>query len=732
MNETIADTTDTAESAAVADTVDTDAVTLDNSRLVGAIGLSLAALLAACGGGTNEGPPKPALDLFDFTKSTDQPDLLTPHNTTRQTAGPNMRAKAAAVPTASQFMDWAEATYPNHFPPHQKDVTYSGSDPGYAGLSYRFYPQTNNYLLVWNGLCFVMGALSNGNLAQVGTLSSFAEAVGLAPPAGGASSDFEAARFLQHASFSSLETDIAAVRQKGYEVWLNEQMALPLGQTGREWLIAHGYAEITVSEFFFNSVTAQHMIWYQFITSPDAVRKRWSLALSEIFVIAMDGIMNLNWQNFVVADYWDTLNRNAFGNFRNLLEEITLNPAMGTFLNTLDNQKEDLRSGRLPDENYAREVMQLFTIGLNLLNIDGTPKLGVSGQPQDSYQQADVSNLARVFTGYTIYKNAAGVFSSPKPPFARVENLGYLGQAMAFDASRHSNLEVNFLGINIPAGTPGPAALKIALDGLFDHPNVGPFFARQMIQRLVTGNPNPTYVARVARAFNNNGDGVRGDMKSVLKAILLDPDAIGIGGLTDPTFGKLREPMLRIAQWGRTFKVNSIQGTWKFTIYKGDPRNYLGQQPLNPGSVFNFFRPGYVPPSTAMAAIGATAPEFQIVNDTSVASYVNFLGTILWNGLWVRAPELNYFPEKDTPTDGNDIVPDYSAELALVLDDSTLVRRLNLLLCAGQLSAETQALIVNALAIDRVAPSTGSDGKRAHVMRALLFVMSSAEYLIQK
>ena len=705
----------------------------DSLRLVGALGLGLAAMLAACGGGES-GQPAPALGLFDFTKTTDQPDLLPQRDTPTQSAVQRERAKAVGVPTASQFMDWAETTYPNFFPPHQKDVAYSGSDPGYAGLSHRFYAQTNNYLVVWNGLCFVMGSLSNGNLAQIGTLSSFAEAVGLAPPAGGASSDFEAARFLQHAQFSSLESEIAAVRQKGFELWLNEQMALPLGQTGREWQLSRGYAEINVQEYFFGTMAAEFMVWYQIFNSPDAVRKRFALALSEMFVVAMDGVSMLNWQSFAVADYWDALNRNAFGNFRTLLEDITLNPAMGTFLNTLDNQKEDAATGRLPDENYAREVMQLFTIGLHQLNIDGTPKLGANGQPLETYQQSDVTNLARVFTGYTLDRQKAGVFNSPRPPGFSIPNLVYLTQAMQLNTNRHSFLEVNFLGINIAAGTPGPQALTMALDGLFNHPNVGPFFGRQMIQRLVTSNPSPAYIARVARAFNNNGAGVRGDMKAVLKAILLDQEAIGPAGLTDPTFGKLREPMLRVAQWGRTFKIKSLKGTWKFSIWKGDPRSYIGQQPLNPGSVFNFFRPGYVPPSTAMATIGATAPEFQIVNDSSVAAYINFLNNILWNGMWVTAPELPYFPKdtNSTPTDGPDIVPDYTTELGLVLDDAALVNRLNLLLCAGQLSTETVNAIVSALAIDKVTPGWSEGGKRAHVVRALLFVFTAAEYIVQK
>ena len=256
-----------------------------------------------------------------------------------------------------------------------------------------------------------------------------------------------------------------------------------------------------------------------------------------------------------------------------------------------------------------------------------------------------------------------------------------------------------------------------------------------MIQRLVTSNPDPAYVARVASIFNNNGAGVRGDLKAVLRAILLDDAARGAAGLASRGFGKLREPMLRIANWGRAFKVQSRAGTWKFQLGNWNPETDLQQYPLSPPSVFNFYRPGYVPPSTEMATQGATAPEFQLVSESSTSAYLNFLRDMLFNGFWVENPAEAGFPEVFTgydPNVPNDIVPDYSAEFALLGDTPALVRRLNLLLAAGQLSQATQDFIVNALGTDRITANADVGFKRAHVARAIMFVMASAEYLIKK
>jgi uncharacterized protein (DUF1800 family) len=543
-------------------------------------------------------------------------------------------------------------------------------------------------------------------------------------------SDYAAARFLQHAQFSSSEADIAAVKSLGASAWLDAQMSTPSSTGGWDWLTARGYSAIDSNKFYEMDYHANYMAWYQIMASPDGVRRRMALALSEFFVVGISGVSTLNWPQFAMAHYWDILCNNAFGNYRQLLEEVTLSIAMGEFLNTLGNQKEDAATGRLPDENYAREVMQLFTIGLQQLNVDGTV-VKVNGAPVDTFTQSDVSNLARVFTGYQA-DESEGFFDSVVAPSYRVRKVGYTRRPMVLNANRHSMLEARFLGAVVPAGTDGAAALKIALDTLFQHPNVGPFFGRQMIQRLVCSNPSPAYVGRVAAVFNNNGKGVRGDLAAVFKAILTDTEATDVAGLSNNSFGKLREPMVRIAQWARTFKVKSVKGTWKIGNPNYSAVNALGQSPLQAPSVFNFFRPGYVPPNTALAALQYTAPEFQLVNESTTASYINYLEDNLINGMWVRAPELITSPENPTTTDGHDIVPDYSAEIALVGNPQALFARLNLLLCAGQLSDASLKDMISVFAYEPTTSNSDDYSKRAYVAKAIMFVMCCAEYLVQK
>jgi len=335
-----------------------------------------------------------------------------------------------------------------------------------------------------------------------------------------AKTDEEAARFLLQSQFSASEADIAAVRSKGYLPWLGEQVDRAPEQGGRDWILSKAA----------NTVNSDDMIWNQLMTAPDGLRKRMALVFSEIFVVSRNAIGS-SWPELMMAQYWDTLVAGVTANFRKLLEDVTLNPAMGYYLNTRGNQKENAQ-GRQPDENYAREVMQLMTIGLYQLDADGSVKTGGDGAPLDTYSLDDVTNLARVFTGYDLDIRASDVDSS-----------AWTARPMALTAARHSVLEARFLGASVPAGTEGKAALKIALDTLFNHPNVGPFIGKQLIQRLVTSNPSPAYVARVAAVFDDDGTGTRGNLKAVVRALLLDAEARTPGGAADD--GKLREPILR-------------------------------------------------------------------------------------------------------------------------------------------------------------------------------------------
>ncbi|RZL95509.1 MAG: DUF1800 domain-containing protein [Variovorax sp.] len=518
-----------------------------------------------------------------------------------------------------------------------------------------------------------------------------------------AKSDDEAARFLLQSQFSASAADIAAVRSKGYLPWLGEQADAAKSQTGWEWLASKPY----------NTVYTDNMIWNQLMTSPDGFRKRMALAFTEIFVVSANDIGS-NWPDYVMAQYWDMLVAGVTGNFRKLLEDVTLNPAMGYYLNTRGNQKENAQ-GRQPDENYAREVMQLMTLGLYQLNADGTVKKAADGTPLDSYTQDDVTNLARVFTGYDLDIATAERNAFPVPGQTyTIESNQWTQRPMKLTASNHSTLASNFLGASVPAGATGAASLKIALDTLFNHPNVGPFIGKQLIQRLITSNPSPAYVARVSAIFADNGAGVRGDMKSVFAAVLLDNEARSPEGLASPDFGRLREPMLRLVQWARSFGVTSAKGTWK-VANTSDAANSLGQSPLRSPSVFNFFRPGYVPPSTALAAEGKTAPEFQLVNETTVGGYLNYMQNVLVNGF-----------------DSKDVIASYTTEKGLVTDAAALVRWLNLTLAANQLSAATVNIITSALATPPVTAASTDAVKLNRIYAAVLLVMASPEYLIQK
>ncbi len=539
--------------------------------------------------------------------------------------------------------------------------------------------------------------------------------------------DADAARFLQASQFSSSSAEIAALRSGTYTDWLQKQFNPPptqIAETGWDWLQRRGYGAVDSNSYFFNDYPAQFMIWQQLLASPDAMRKRLALALSEFFVVSLQSA-EFTWRSHAFAGYWDLLADNAFGSFRKLLKDVTLNPAMGYFLNTKGNQKENPATGRVPDENYAREVMQLFTIGLYQLNLDGSVKLGSNGEKLETYTQADVSGLARVFTGYD-FDFSDGV-RHPVDNYT-IESWQFARKPMALTANRHSNLEARFLGATVPANTPGAAALDIAIDALFNHPNVGPFFSRQMIQRLVTSNPSQGYVARVAGVFNNNGSGVRGDLKAVWSAILLDDEARNPQATMDIGFGKLREPMVRFVQWGRSFGLRSAANSWKM-FDTSDAADSLGQSPLRAPSVFNFFRPGFVPPGTAMATLQATAPEFQLVNETTVGGYLNYMQRVIRDGIFCPEPTVpqaayvNYLP---------DVKATYSDEMALVNDASALVRHLSLVMCAGQLATTTQNTMVAALNATPISSSSTEQQKLNRVYAAVLMVMACSEYLVQK
>ena len=523
--------------------------------------------------------------------------------------------------------------------------------------------------------------------------------------------DAEAARFLLQAQFAVTDTDLATLKANGYSAWLTASYNQALGQTGVAWLDSRGHNSITSEQRYFWPQFGDFMIWNQLLAGPDQMRKRLALALSEFFVVSLSPIDGF-YPPYVIGAYWDVLTANVYGNFRTLLERITLNAGMGFFLNTKGNLKEDA-SGRQPDENYAREVMQLFTIGLLELNQDGTPRLDVNQQPIETYGQSDITNLARVFTGYDWdYLANGGTFTDVAWHDYDVPNTRFATNPMWFNPANHSNLAVTFLGTTIPANTPGPEALQIALDRLFNHANTGPFFARQMIQRLVTSNPSPAYVGRVAAAFANNGAGVRGDLKAVWTAILTDTEARSAPGVSDNLSGKLREPVVRFVQWARTVGTMSTNGDYQIYDLSGSDTS-LGQSALRSPSVFNFFRPGYVPPNTAIASAKKQAPEFQLVNETTAAGYINFMQGMTRNG---------YI----------DVKPTYAALLPIAHDVPAVLGWLNLRLTANQLSTETLTLVQAVMTAFNLTATSADSAKLDMLATACFLILCSPEYLVQK
>lgn len=532
---------------------------------------------------------------------------------------------------------------------------------------------------------------------------------------------YAASRLLQQATFGPTGAEVERVAAMTPEAWIAEQQALPYST---------GYAEYVQSQYAkgdaYRPQGAQYTpawigqrFWASAATSPDQLRRRVGYALHHIFM-ASQVDSNLHFEARAYGAYLDTLNKNAFGNFRQLLEEVVLSPVMGIYLSHMRNRKEDPAAGRTPDENCAREVMQLFTIGLHQLNVDGSLKLGSNGKPIETYTNDDVMAMAKVFTGWSwafpdnqLTENNF-LWASPDTSAARDQRIDTL--KMRAYPGQHSPAEKRlFAGtaqaVTIPANSSAETGMRMALDALFKHPNVGPFIGRLLIQRLVTSNPKPAYVARVATVFNNNGQGVRGDLAAVVRAVLLDEEA-----RQAPTagFGVLREPVLRVTHWMRAFGATSRSGDYMMAWDLED----LSQRVMFAPSVFGYFRPGYVPPNTQFSASGATAPEFQLVNESTTASWVNTVDALVGAGLgWTGSTT-------DVSTQLSALV-----DLATRGDGQGLLEHLNLLLFAGRMSPELRQDILDAVGGVGLATST-SQLNRARV--ALLLALASPEYLAQR
>lgn len=417
-----------------------------------------------------------------------------------------------------------------------------------------------------------------------------------------------AARLLMQASFGPRSmADIDAVERQGAAAWIDAQFSSPWS-THENYIDRVKLAGDEVGEQHPNEAIWQNLIW-----GDARLRARVALALSEIMVISN---IAPDQKNEALVSWMDMLYRNAFGSYRTLLEDVTLHPAMGYYLNMLANDKEDLATGRMPNENYAREVLQLFSIGLTELNADGTPKRDGAGKIVPTYDQSVVQGFAAAFTGW----NFAGNNVNDSHKFDHAEENWT--QPMRAWATRHSNGPKRLLNnIALPAGQTPEKDLADALDNIASHANVAPFMSKRLIQFLVTSNPSPAYVARVSAVWNNNGLGARGDLKAVVRAILLDSEARSFDA-NSATQGKVREPMVKFVHF-----VNAMQGRSKGSRnsiwWLDSPDDYLGQSPLLAPSVFNFFSPSFTK-AGAIAQAGLVVPEMQLVTDTQIVGSTNF------------------------------------------------------------------------------------------------------------
>ncbi len=540
----------------------------------------------------------------------------------------------------------------------------------------------------------------------------------------------DAARFLTQSTFGATDADIRHLGKIGYPAWFNEQFNAPptlhVPAVEQSILLSNPpcatgdtkcYAKLLMQDSNQQTYLYQSF-WQQALTGNDQLRQRVKYALTQQLVIsgadATVGNMSRG-----MANYYDVLGADAFTNFRQIMQDVTLNPMMGLFLSSLANDKGD--ANRDPDENFAREVMQLFTIGLYQLNPDGTQKLDPTGQPIPTYSNNDVMGLAKIFTGFSW--NVPGDLSDS----AWYNCCKYIGPGFGEDLlpmqsylNHHSILQKDFLGVSIPASAqPDPNGdLKFALDTIFNHPNLPPFVSKQLIQHLVTSNPSPAYVGRVSAVFSDNGFGVRGDMKAVLQAILMDDEARNtVAANSNVQSGKVRESLLRYTEWARAFTAQSRSGV--FNLGTVEDRIFaLGEMSLRSPTVFNWFAPGYVPPGTSIEKAGLVAPEMQMTDVSTVVGYLNYMQSAV----------------ASTASGGPDTYSNYTTELALATTPDILLDRINLLLMAGTMDANLRSQIlsaVNAIAIPTADQNAINAALLNRVRTAVYLTLASPSFSAQ-
>jgi uncharacterized protein (DUF1800 family) len=516
----------------------------------------------------------------------------------------------------------------------------------------------------------------------------------------------QSSRFLAQATLGANMEEIERVEALGFEAWVGEQMALPTTshlETMRR--LQNRYAVPNDPRAFSSPQFRRFAWWNEVMSAPDVLRQRVALALSEIFVVSeLTDLLFIHPES--VASFYDLLLDHAFGSYEDLLLAVTLHPAMGVYLSHLNNDRSNVALGRFPDENYAREVMQLFSIGLFELDDDGSQILDPGAEPIPTYDNSDITEFAKIFTGLGLQGPLASFGGYPGDrtlPMVMYENHHEPGPKMLLN------------GFSIPGGQTGMQDIEDAIGHLADHPNVGPFIAKRLIQRLVRSNPSPAYIERISAIFSDDGNGTRGNLGAVVRGILLDDEARRDPG--ESSDGFLREPFLRWVSLLRAFDATSNSG--EYLIDGAIPAFLIQQHPMASPSVFNFFQPDFSPNGPIKDA-GLEAPEFQITNDSSVVWLENLALAFL-----IAPPafpaDVDLFAPGSIAEEDIPMALDLSDETALVDDIDGLIDRLDLLLTYGTLSDESRASIRTAL--------EGADPPVRAIL-ALNLILSSPDYAI--
>ena len=512
----------------------------------------------------------------------------------------------------------------------------------------------------------------------------------------------DAVRLLEQSTFGPNDSLIAHVVAVGTQAFLNEQFAAPASAYPTIKYVPFGQAQTfcptdpdpQCARDYYSLFLLQNAFFTNALNKTDQLRQRVAFALSQLLVTSG---LDVN-VAYGMGTYQQIFLDNAFGNYENILTRVTLSSVMGDYLNMVNNDKPSATVQ--PNENYAREMNQLFSIGVVQLNLDGTPKLDSAGVPIPSYGQDEIEGFAHVFTGWTYPLLAGGTQRTHNPK-------NFLGDMVPVDTNHDRGAKLLLSGVTLPAGGSITADLTAAVHNAFTHPNVGPFIGKQLIQKLVTGDPTPQYVSRIATVFNNNGAGVRGDMRAVVNAILTDPEARGPVKI-DPGYGKLREPVLYMTGAARALAAQSDG------VYFGQQSGQLGQSLFYSPSVFNYYPPTYLLPDTTRLA-----PEFAIANSTTAINRYNVANTLAFGTI---AP-LSTLPGAIGTT------PDWSALSALAADANAMLDRLNLLLLHGTMSSAMRTSIVAAI---NAIPATTTANLLTRAKTAFYLVATSAQYQVER